>query len=283
MQTTTSAHTTLPTRLTLLPEAEQQALERAWVHLEHPSLAARLSSVVGTPIEVGFKLLPRTWYERLHKAVETGLGKALDAAISTLDSRRDQHAHERPHQLYCMTSGAVGGLFGLPGLLVELPVSTSIILRSIAAIARHEGEDLSDPEARLSCVQVFAFGARSEDDDAADTGYYGVRLALAASVSNASRYLLQHGLTSEGAPVLVQLIAAIAPRFGIAVTQKTAAQLLPLVGAAGGAAVNAIFMRHYQDIARAHFTVRRLERTYGEELVRDTYERLGKEPRTPAQ
>ena len=37
-------------------------------------------------------------------------------------------------------------------------MSTIIMLRSIAEIARSEGEDLSDPETALSCVQVFALG-----------------------------------------------------------------------------------------------------------------------------
>ena len=46
-------------------------------------------------------------------------------------------------------------------LPIELPVSTIIMLRSIADIARSEGEDLSDPESALSCVQVFALGGRS--------------------------------------------------------------------------------------------------------------------------
>jgi hypothetical protein len=42
--------------------------------------------------------------------------------------------------------------------------------------------------------------------------------------------------------------------------------------------VNYAFIEHFQDVARGHFTVRRLERTYGEELVRTEYERLAREP-----
>jgi hypothetical protein len=48
----------------------------------------------------------------------------------------------------------------LATLPIELPVSTIIMLRLIADIARSAGEDLSDPEAALSCVQVFALGGR---------------------------------------------------------------------------------------------------------------------------
>jgi hypothetical protein len=42
----------------------------------------------------------------------------------------------------------------------------------------------------------------------------------------------------------------------------------------GGAAVNYAFIEHFQDVARGHFVVRRLERVYGKNLVRTEYERL---------
>ena len=58
------------------------------------------------------------------------------------------------------------------------------------------------------------------------------------------------------------------------VTQKLAAQAIPLVGALGGAAVNYAFVEHFQEMAQGHFTVRRLERAYGKGLVRREYERL---------
>ena len=46
-------------------------------------------------------------------------------------------------------------------------------------------------------------------------------------------------------------------------TQKFAAQALPLVGALGGASVNYVFIQHFHEMAQGHFTVRKLERTYG--------------------
>jgi hypothetical protein len=70
--------------------------------------------------------------------------------------------------------------------------------------------------------------------------------------------------------------AQIASRFGVVVTHKLAAQAVPVIGALGGAAVNHAFINHFQEIARAHFTVRRLERRYGKEAVRAVYERLSR-------
>ena len=52
-------------------------------------------------------------------------------------------------------------------------------------------------------------------------------------------------------------------------TQKVAAQTLPVVGALGGAAVNYAFIEHFQEVARGHFTVRRLERVYGKNSCTD--------------
>jgi hypothetical protein len=60
----------------------------------------------------------------------------------------------------------------------------------------------------------------------------------------------------------------------VVVSQKTAAQLIPVIGAAGGAAVNLVFMSHYQEMARGHFVVRALERRYGRDLVQANYEAL---------
>ncbi|HEY2397322.1 MAG TPA: EcsC family protein, partial [Rudaea sp.] len=84
----------------------------------------------------------------------------------------------------------------------------------------------------------------------------------------------ERGIVSEGAPVLVRFVSLIASRFGTIVTQKLATQALPVIGGLGGAAVNYIFIDHFQEVARAHFTVRRLERIYGERIVRAAYEKL---------
>jgi hypothetical protein len=53
-----------------------------------------------------------------------------------------------------------------------------------------------------------------------------------------------------------------------------AAQSVPVIGAAGGALINILFIDHFQDMARGHFIVRRLERKYGEESVEATYNSL---------
>jgi hypothetical protein len=148
------------------------------------------------------------------------------------------------------------------------------MLRSIADIARSEGEDPSDPETALSCVQVFALGGRPGATDASESGYFAVRGVLANSVTQAARFIAERGVIEGGGPILVRFMTQVASRFGVVVTQKLAAQAVPVIGALGGAAVNYAFIEQFQEIARGHFTVRRLERLYGKDLVRQEYQRL---------
>ena len=147
-------------------------------------------------------------------------------------------------------------------------------MRSIADIAQSEGDNVRYIETRLACLSVFALGGRAKSDDAAESGYFAARAALATAVSEATRYLAEKGLGKAGAPALVRLISLLAARFGVVVSEKAAAQAVPIIGAAGGALVNTIFIGHFQDMARGHFIVRRLERIHGTEPVRWAYEGL---------
>lgn len=264
-------------------EDDLKTLEWATRHLEHPSLAARLTSVVGTPIEIGVKLLPRPLYKKTRDFADLAISKAMQTALSSLRHDKEPDSHDGFYRVLAAGSGALGGMFGLYSLPFEFGISTTIMLRSIAEIARYQGEDIHEPEARLACMEVFALGGQSEADDAADTGYYGIRLALSWPVTHAAHHIARHGLTADGGPLLVSLISGISSRFHVALTQKAAAQMVPLIGAAGGAAVNMIFMSHFQEMAHGHFAVRRLERKYGEDLVQANYEAICRksDPRRP--
>ncbi len=178
------------------------------------------------------------------------------------------------HKLLVAAAGAGAGALGLPALAVELPVSTTIMLRSIAEIARSEGEQLKTPETKLACLEVFALGGRSKADDAVESAYFAVRVALARALAEAAEHLAKKGLAQRGAPALVRFITRVAARFGIAVSEKAAAQAIPIIGAVGGALLNTMFIDHFQDMAHGHFIVRRLERTYDPELVKSEYLKL---------
>ncbi|HEX3058880.1 MAG TPA: EcsC family protein [Usitatibacter sp.] len=258
---------------------ELDELRQAKLLLENPGLAAKLASYVGSPVEKGMKMLPKRWQAGVHSATEKALMKALDVAVRSLanrsGTRTGKGAQNAAHRFAVATSGAVGGAFGLIALGVELPISTTIILRSIADIAASEGEDPRHIDTKLACLVVFALGSPTDArDNAAESGYFAARSALATAVTEASKHLAQKGLAKGGGPALVRLVSLIAARFGVVVSEKTAAQLVPVIGAAGGALINTLFIAHYQDMARGHFIVRRLEKIHGAEPVRLAYEKL---------
>lgn len=253
-----------------LTDADEAALAAAVRALDGTSFATRLASLVGRQLGFAGELIPGRVVETANRAAGTALRYALKGAVSSLPAEPGP-ARDRMHLAAVAASGAIGGIFGLATLPVELPLSTTLILRSVADIARAEGEDLADPEAVLSCLEVFALGGGAA---VGESSYFAVRALLAKSVTEAARFIVGRGIVDEAAPVLARLLGQIASRFGLVVGQKFVAQSVPLIGAVAGAGINAAFMDHYQTLARGHFTVRRLERTYGPDLVRAAYDRL---------
>ncbi|MCY4542316.1 MAG: EcsC family protein [Rhodobacteraceae bacterium] len=250
-------------------------LERAHYLLENPGLAAKLTNFLGTPIEKGFDRLPDGAQARILKVTEGALSAALNTALTTLEDAPGKAQRTLLHQGSVVVSGGVGGAFGLSTILVELPITITLMFRSIADIARSHGESVSDPSTKTACLQVFTLGGPSTSDDASESGYITVRWALAKQVAEASQYLAASA-ANQSSPALVHFIRAVAQRLGVQMTQKAAAQLVPVVGAIGGATVNLLFMQHFQDMAHGHFIMRQLERKYDRDLVWGEYKRLTK-------
>lgn len=256
------------------PIEDRKELQVAKNLLENPGIAAKITNYIGTPIEKGFNLLPEDWNNKVGEIAQAALLKASNAAIFTMKDIPGEAASNIWHKLGVAASGGVGGFFGIAAVAVELPVSTSIMLRSIADIARSEGESITSTETKLACLEVFALGGNNASDDGTESGYYAIRATLANSIAEAARFIANKPLTDKSAPVLIKFITKIAERFGIQVTEKAAAQAVPAIGAAGGAIINTIFIDHFQDMARGHFIVRKLERKHGKELIQRLYAEL---------
>jgi hypothetical protein len=259
-----------------LSDHEMVQLRWAYENLEHPSLAARLSNLLAEPIEEAISLLPKAWKSRLDETLRANSYTTVRLAIFTMNLNGNIRPQNRVHKLLAMCTGAAGGFFGPLTLLAELPITTTLILRSIANIARTQGEDLNDMAARMACVQVFALGARTSDDEAADTGYYALRTILGLHFE---RDILEYAANAHGPhiPAFIELTQAIASRFGVLISDKVALQMVPIAGAASGATINYLFMKHFQDVATGHFVVRRLERKYGSECIKNLYQSLAEE------
>jgi hypothetical protein len=257
-----------------LSESDRKELQSAKKLLENPGIAIKITNIIGIPIEKGIEKLPATWGSKIGEITKKALLKASEAAIFTIKDKPGENSSNTWHKAGVALSGGVGGFFGIAALAIELPVSTTIMLRSIAEIARSQGEFLANTETKLACLEVFALGGNSKSDESSESGYYAVRALLAKSISEAARFIANKGLTEEGAPLLIKLITNISQRFGVQITEKIAAQAIPAIGAAGGAIINTIFIDHFQDMAKGHFIVRKLERAYGKEIIKKIYEEL---------
>ena len=123
-----------------LADTDLRALAEARVLLERPSLAARLSSFVGSPLEKGMARLPASWRERIGGLAHDALMKAMDAAAKTLQPTA-QPASPRLHKLLGSVSGAGGGAFGVAGLTVEIVTDHAGFLALQAETADGDGDD----------------------------------------------------------------------------------------------------------------------------------------------
>lgn len=254
----------------VLSHADHAALKVAVKHLESPNFAAKLADYAGVPVNRLLGLLPKAANKQLSGLVQNAVMKGLDVAIDTLN---DKPPLSPANRFSSFLVGITGGVFGFGALAIELPLTTTLMLRSIAEIAQHEGEDLSQAEARLACLEVFAFGTKRADANL-DVGYYAARALISKYTSDVAALILERGAIDASAPVVTSLVSEIVSRFGLVVSDKVAAGAVPILGAVGGATVNVIFMDHFQRIARGHFTLRRLERSYGAANVRRHYVEL---------
>jgi len=274
-----------------LTPSERQFLKEAAEFLEHPGAFIRTANLLGQPIEMVQKRLPDKVRHAIEAATHGALKRALKVALLTipdeirsgkplLPAGQKGESSNRWHEFGAAITGSLGGFFGLPSLAVELPITTALMLRSIARNAQACGADLNSPETQLECLYVFTLSAKTPHD-AAETSYYASRLGLGKLVSEAAAFIAKHSareafdmLERGTVPVLVKLMSRIAAQFEITVSEKFLSESIPIIGAAGGAVVNAAFTHHFNQAAKFHFGIRQLEERYGQAKVRSAYTAL---------
>jgi hypothetical protein len=232
-----------------------------------------LADYAGVPVNRVLGVLPKALNRQLSGLVRNAVMKGLEVAVDTLDDKPPRSPAMGFSSFLAGVTGGVSGLFGFGALAVELPLTTTLMLRAIAEIAQHQGENLSTLEARLACLEVFAYGAKRNEDNL-DVGYYAARTLISKYTHDIAALALERGAIDASAPAVASLVSEVVSRFGLVVSDKVAAGALPILGAVGGATVNIVFMDHFQRVAHAHFTLRRLERIYGSSHVRERYAEL---------
>lgn len=260
---------------------DRASLVRAVRYLEQPSFAIKIADLVSHPVSRAFETLPGVADRQLARVIEPAMRKCLSIAIDSLDGTPPSPPSRWVPRLTTGITGGLGGLFGAFALPIELPLTATLMLQSIADIARHYGEDLARPDARLACLEVFALSDR-RSGKRADTGYYATRSVLAQLTAELTMLLIQHRSVDTASPLALRLVRELTGRFGVAISERAAASVLPIIGAVSGATINMLFMSHFQQIAEGHFTIRYLERCYGNEPVKKLYQAIVSKSRTPA-
>lgn len=232
------------TDLIVLPPSEQQldALARRYRRAGNPGV--QLLVLLGGQAENLLERLPDSVKERLEEATLRALHIATQAAAGSRGGRLPD-GPDWAHAMATTAMGAAGGVGGLPTALAELPVTTTTLLRAIQSIAAQYGFDTEDPDIRAACLQVFAAAGPLAQDDGADMGFLAVRVTLTG-------------------PAVQTVLTRIAPKLAAALGKKLAAQTVPVVGAAAGAAANLAFTRYYQEIAHVSFGIKALARDTGQ-------------------
>ncbi len=245
-------------------------LKKAVRLLENQGFVRLVNNVAGKPTGATLALIPRRMKIKIDKIVSGAVTQGLHVAVSSLESKGARPPRNHMSTLVSSLTGGLSGFFGAAGLAAELPVTTTMILRSIAEIARSQGEDLSRMPARLACMEVLALGAPAEEKHA-QSSYYLARDGFSGFAGNAASALSKHGADAARSPEVNGFLGEIGAKFAVVVWQRAAASSVPVIGALGGAAANGLFMQYFQDLATGHFIVRKLERMYGEEAVRASY------------
>ncbi|MGO9619459.1 MAG: EcsC family protein [Bryobacteraceae bacterium] len=254
--------------------ADRASLARAVALLEKNSFVTILARMVAHPVNTVVASLPPFVGETIMKASRNAILQCLKIALKPRKPRSLLAMAGNHPALVSGIAGAVGGFAGVAGLAVELPLTTIVMFQSITRIAAAEGEDVSRTEGRLACLEVFALSTDGRGPAALESGYYAARSALAKSTDEAASYVLRRSTSLEAGPAVVSFVSAVAPRFGLLVSQEVAASAIPIIGAATGGSLNVAFVQHFNDIARGHFAVRALERKYGEARVREEFEMI---------
>lgn len=224
--------------VTVAPVDAEAELDRIAAHYRAAGgVGIRLLNMLGGQAEGLLDRLPPEVRRGLDGATET----ALQIAMQTAQGSRHAVPDQKPWVNTAVTTamGAAGGFGGLPAALVELPATTTMLLRAIQGVAAENGFDPSSESVMFDCIRVFAAAGPLETDDGADLGFVSLRLTL-----------------SGGA--MQRLIATVAPRLASVLGQKLAAQTVPVLGAVAGAGTNYVYTRYYQQIAHVHFGLRRL-------------------------
>ncbi len=277
----------MPNITNLIVPEDLNTLKQAKHDMQNVSWAIRSVNKIGNTVETGINQIPEKVLVKIQDITQNVLLKIIKANLLTIQKNKTfKKPSKNTYKSIVTGTGALSGFFGATtgfGTAIfasEVTLTTKFLMRTIMDIARSEGEDIYTLEGQMACLEVFALGGDSSADDDMEMSYYTTRIALNSALKNVSAASAKVGIDTliKGAGTLSSgfvgnFISKIASRLSLLISEKFLAQALPIVGAIGGGSLNYVFVTHFQKMATAHFKVRRLERKYGEDVVRLAYEK----------
>ncbi len=169
-----------------------------------------------------------------------------------------------------LAEGVPGAQLVLPSLiLADVTTSMTLLSRHTCRLASTYGFSAKDAE---NLPHILA--AMAPQTDTSDEGYLTIKAAVVTSIRESSQFMsrtagvmIDRHLLEREAPQMVRLIAFVADRLGVAVTEKELGLLIPMAGAILNSGINISFQHIGHRTAQDYFRRLLLEQRYGEELV----------------
>lgn len=239
--------------ITIWPEAADEEIAKiASQYRDASGVLMKLVNFVGSKAENALEALPDGIKNAIEGTTETALQKCYDTASSISKSSRLPNTGMWANKAVATFSGALGGLGGLPSTLIELPVTVTTIFTAIQKVAAQNGFDSEDPAVKLECIAVLGSGGPLTEDDAIELSFFSSRIAINGTLVQA-------------------VIARYAPSLALVLTEKLAAQAIPVLGAVTGAALNYTFITYFEEMAQVRFRLLKLSSLYGPDRVSEIF------------
>ena len=186
----------------------------------------------------------------LKQAGVSHIGELFYADMKLCDSLADT-AHDRAIAM-AAAEGGVTGATGLIGIAVDVPTLMTLALRTIYQTALCYGFELKGEEGRHVVLRVFSVASANslKEKEAALVSLVAIKQMLQQQTWS---QIQQAAFATMGKEALMVALKDLAGQLGINLTKRKALNIVPIVGAAVGAAVNASFIKDVGWAARRTF------------------------------
>lgn len=169
---------------------------------------------------------------------------------------------------YGMTSGGAAGAVGVIGLVVDVPTSITLAMRTARAVGLCYGFGESGPAERSFVMSILALAGANDRADKE-------KALLFVDAVNRPEAIQDHDFQaiarmSGPGTASVAAVRALAEQLGVNLAQRKAAQIVPVFGAVIGASVNAAFLSDVALAARYAYRERWLATRGYAETVEET-------------